>query len=101
MPAGAPTGNQNAAKAKLFYDGLRRALARSGTTVDGGLSKVCDKLVEAALDGQQWAIKEVADRFDGKPAQSLDIGNKPGETFDITNVGLTPLKRVSSDNTDS
>ena len=70
---GAPIGNQNAAKAKRFYDGLSRALARKGKTVDGGLNKVCDQLVEAAVNGEQWAIKEVADRIDGRPAQSLTV----------------------------
>ena len=97
MESGGQPGNNNAAKAKQFYDGLRRALARSGKTVDGGLNKVCDQLVLAALDGQQWAIKEVADRIDGRPAQSLDVGNKPGETFDVTSYGLIPLKRASTD----
>lgn len=73
MPAGAPQGNHNAAKGKLYNDALRRALARAGKTVDGGLNKVCDQLVTAALAGEQWAIKEVADRIDGKAAQSMDV----------------------------
>ena len=70
MESGGQPGNKNAAKAKLFYDGLKRALARSGKTVDGGLNKVCDQLVQAAINGEQWAIKEVADRIDGKPSQT-------------------------------
>jgi hypothetical protein len=73
MPAGAPEGNQNAVKGALYNSALKRALARSGKTVDGGLNKVCDQLVKAALNGEQWAIKEVADRIDGKAAQTMDL----------------------------
>lgn len=68
--AGAPKGNTNASKGKAFYSALRRALARKGKTVDGGLNKVAGQLVAAALNGEQWAIKEIADRIDGKPAQT-------------------------------
>ena len=61
----------NAAKNKgIYQSALKRALARSKGNVDGGLNAVADKLVEAALEGEQWAIKEIADRIDGKPAQT-------------------------------
>ena len=71
----APLGNKNAAKAKKFRDALSRALARAGDTVDGGLNKVTDQLVTAAIRGEAWAIKEVRDTMDGKPAQAL-IGDE-------------------------
>jgi hypothetical protein len=82
--AGAPTGNKNAVNAKLFQDALKRALARSSKSVDGGLNKVCDQLVKAALDGEQWAIKEVGDRIDGKPAQALIHGSDPENPLTVT-----------------
>jgi len=34
----------------------------------GGLRKVADVLVKEAHKGEAWAIKEIADRLDGKPA---------------------------------
>ena len=68
--AGAPKGNTNAAKGKAYNDALRRALARAGGSVDKGLNKITDQLVKAAIEGEQWAIREVADRIDGKPAQT-------------------------------
>ena len=71
--AGAPKGNTNAVKGKLFHDSLKRALARSNKTVDGGLNKVCDQLVQAAQKGEQWAVQMVADRMDGKAAQQIDM----------------------------
>lgn len=73
--AGAPEGNQNAKKGKLFESALKRALARAGANVDGGLNDLCDQLVAAGMNGEQWAIKEIADRIDGKPAQSVYVGD--------------------------
>lgn len=62
----APKGNKNAAKGKQFQDALRRALNADGRE---GLKNIATKLVDAAEAGEGWAIKEVADRLDGKPAQ--------------------------------
>ena len=67
MPA--PKGNKNAVKGKAFYEALRKQLARSGGTVDKGLLKVAGVLLDAALEGEQWAVQEIANRIDGKPAQ--------------------------------
>ena len=70
----APVGNQNAKKGKEFEGALRRALARAGDNVDNGLDKVADKLVTHGMAGEQWAVKEIADRLDGKPKQAIDHG---------------------------
>jgi len=40
------------------------------------LRRIAEKLVEAALDGQSWAIQQVADRIDGKPAQESTVNIK-------------------------
>lgn len=70
--AGAPLGNQNAKNAKRWQQAIRRALARaSGQTVDAGLDQLADKVVAAALAGERWAIEEVGNREDGKPAQTI------------------------------
>ena len=81
--AGAPLGNKNAAKAKEFEGALRRALARKGGTVGGGLDSIADKLVTAADAGEQWAVREVGDRLDGKPGQSLVLGGDPENPLKI------------------
>ena len=70
--AGAPIGNRNAVKNKLWAETLRRAIAQdSGDRV----RKAAEKLLDSAAQGEQWAIKELADRLDGKPMQSgsLDL----------------------------
>lgn len=72
--AGAPTGNQNARKAKIWQQAIKRALARKvNSTVDAGLDSLADKLVEAGLNGDQWALIEIGNRMDGRPAQEVDI----------------------------
>ena len=91
MAGGAPVGNKNAVNAKLFQDALKRALARSGKNVDGGLNKVCDQLVKAAVNGEQWAVKEIADRIDGKPAQSINHGGQEGSPIEVREVVIRPL----------
>lgn len=68
---GAPVGNQNAKNAKRWQYALRRALARAEGTIDSGLDKIADKVVTAAIAGEQWAIKEIGEREDGKPAQVI------------------------------
>lgn len=71
----AQEGNKNALNKGEFRNALRRALARkSEKSVAEGLNQVTDKLVEAAVAGEQWAIKEIADRMDGRPAQSVSVG---------------------------
>lgn len=77
---GAPLGNQNARKAKVWSEALKRALARySGSSVDAGLDKLADRLVKAAAEGDQdaWHLitEKIGDRLEGKPAQAIIGGN--------------------------
>jgi len=80
--AGAPQGNQNAKVGREWREALRRAMAHKA---DGDyrntLLKIASGVVDKALEGDKDAWREIADREDGKPAASLDIGNKDGEPF--------------------
>jgi hypothetical protein len=69
----APIGNQNAKNAKRWQYALRRALARAEGTIDSGLDKIADKVVAAAIAGERWAVEEVGNREDGKPAQAVAV----------------------------
>lgn len=64
--AGAPIGNKNACKGKVWADALHRAIAQ-----DQGkrVRLAAEKLLDEASRGQQWAIRELADRLDGRPRQ--------------------------------
>ena len=71
---GAPLGNQNA-KGRIFNDALRRAVAQD----DGKrLRATAETLLTLASEGEAWAVRELADRLDGKVAQSLALTGEDG-----------------------
>ena len=65
---GAPKGNNNAAKGKRLSAVLQKRLAERDEE-----ESLMNVLIDKALDGDMPAIKEVFDRIDGKPKQSVDI----------------------------
>lgn len=72
--AGAPEGNQNAKKGKDWTQAIRKALAHySGEGATKGMEMLASELVTAASKGDAWALKEIGDRIEGKPGQSIDM----------------------------
>lgn len=66
-------GHQHGAKSRLFDGALRRAIAQD----DGGrLRAAAEKLLTLAAAGEAWAIKELADRLDGKAQQNVSVERK-------------------------
>jgi hypothetical protein len=72
---GAPLGNQNGKKGKLFFDALRVALVQEDRKK---LRKITEKLIEAAENGDAWAVKEIMDRMDGKPVNTTELSGVDG-----------------------
>ena len=68
--SGGQPGNNNAAKGKMWTDAIKRALARRSDTVEGGLNDLADTFIEAVANGDAWAMRELGDRLEGKPAQT-------------------------------
>lgn len=64
---GAPKGNDNAARGKKWKDAIHKALAKD----KNALERVAKKLIAAAEEGKIDAIRELGDRLDGKPSQSI------------------------------
>lgn len=84
---GAPIGNQNAKKAKRWQKAIERALARAANSnVDAGLDKAADIFVQAVYAGDQWAMKELGDRLDGKPAQV--IAGDPDNPLEVKGIAV-------------
>jgi hypothetical protein len=55
-------------KEKLWHATLHRACVQD----DGNrVRKAVEQLLDLAAAGEQWAIKELADRLDGRPAQMI------------------------------
>ncbi len=96
---GAPEGNQNARKAKIWEQAIKRALARySGSTVDAGLDILADRLVKAAVEHEDHSaaaqiMDKIGDRLDGKPAQAIVGGDSDDPP--ITIKGIIELVKPS------
>lgn len=78
---GAPLGNQNAAKAKRWQAAIERALERRATgqprptdvsQLIAGLDLAADEFVARMLEDKDLGyFKELGDRLDGKPKQTI------------------------------
>jgi len=86
--AGAPIGNQNAAKGRLWNDALRMAIAQDDRA---RVRKAVEKLLDLASEGEPWAIKELADRLDGKPVQQTVLENSDGTPL-LAGIQVTFVK---------
>jgi len=81
--AGAPIGNRNAHKGRIWNDALRRVIAQ-----DKGdrLRASIEQLLNLASNGEPWAIKELADRLDGRPKQ---VNYLEAENAELTAIKVT------------
>jgi hypothetical protein len=78
----APSGNSNARKGKEWFDALRKACIQRDS-----LPKIAEALLTKAEAGEGWAIQEVANRFDGKPAQAVELTGEGGGPVVIQATG--------------
>ncbi len=71
--AGAPKGNDNNKKGKVWSEALRKHVVQN--RLMPGLAK---KLVDMALDGDMVAMKELGDRLEGKCHQTVGGDGEDG-----------------------
>lgn len=71
--AGAPKGNQNAAKAKVWTAAIERALERRKPANERikAIDELADKILDAGFSGDLAALKEIGDRLEGKPTATV------------------------------
>lgn len=69
--AGAPLGNQNAAKGKIWQAAIMRALEKRGSERKAAIDDLAERLLAKADEGDISALKELGDRLEGKPAQAI------------------------------
>lgn len=96
---GAPKGNHNARKGRLWREALNQELAQ--LTVNGkmagsvmaGLRAIAKRVVSDALAGNYNAINEIANRQDGKPAQALQLTGEDGGPVEVAQISDLELAR--------
>jgi HPt (histidine-containing phosphotransfer) domain-containing protein len=65
-------GNTYATRKGMWQNALRIAMRADPQAV----TRIAKKLLKMAENGEGWAIKELADRLDGRPAQDVNIGGQ-------------------------
>ena len=71
-------GNQHGAKSRLFERYLHRAIVQDKAV---RLRNAAERLLDAASEGQPWAIQFLALKLDGPPLPKADMGEG---SFSIT-----------------
>jgi len=85
--SGGQPGNNNAGKNKPFWRAIDRAIAQD----DGKrLRDAAEKLLDLASQGEQWAVKELADRIDGKAHQSISADVTADLTVQVVRFSDVP-----------
>ena len=86
--SGNPLG---ATKERKFYAALTRSmLADDGKKVRAA----AEQLLDQAAAGEPWAIKELADRLDGRPAQAI-IGDSENPLLIISRIERAIIDSVA------
>lgn len=78
---GGQPGNQNARKSKPFLAMLNKLLTDDDLNKPEGkrrLMRAGNQLLNQAAAGEEWAIKELANRLDGKAIQGVAMVNPDG-----------------------
>jgi hypothetical protein len=93
---GAPLGNQNGARAKVWRAAIERALERRSQSRADGIKEIdalADQLIALVAKGDITAIKEFGDRIDGKPAQAIIGGGADDPAIKVVGrIELVELK---------
>lgn len=89
----AAIGNQYAAKSKRWTAAIDRAIAKR-SKLEGieALDTLAEKLLAKVDEGDVSAIKELGDRLEGKPAQSVMLTGDPDHPLQIVERRVVKAK---------
>jgi hypothetical protein len=95
--AGAPLGNRNAAKGKVWHAAILRALDKRGAGDRvKALDELAAKLLELVATGDLAALKEFGDRLDGKPAQVI-VGDDDAPPIRVEKIERVLIRANAED----
>lgn len=95
---GGQAGNQNAVRAKRWRESILRALSRKSGTIETGLDAAATKLVNLAIDdGDKWALEEIGNRIDGRPAQSIIGGDEDDPPIRVEKIERVLIRADAAD----
>lgn len=87
-------------KEKLFYDALIQSLKSAKAENKYDLMTIAEGLLTLAASGDIQAIKEVANRLDGTPAQTMDMNvNDNRQPRELSDADLADIATGSGDGT--
>ena len=90
MDSGGQPGNQNALKAKRWYQAIDRALEkRSKAEGIEELDRLAEKFLDEVEASGMTGFKELGDRLDGKPPQTTTLTGDSDHPLVVTGVTLT------------
>ena len=93
--SGNPLGR---ASEKLFTDAIRKAaLTVDKATKRRKLELIAEKLVEKAIEGDNWCIGHVGDRLDGKPKERQEHAGLMDHAIRIIWPGMPPIGNEGGD----
>jgi hypothetical protein len=69
MGRGAPKGNRNAAKPRLWEAAMAHEIAKERSR----LYRIAEKVLQLAEEGEPWAVTEVRNTLDGKPTEHVQV----------------------------
>ena len=81
---GAPAGNQNALKSRLFHDVMRKAVVQDDRK---RLEKGVEMLLDLASEGDINALTMIRDTLDGKPKQQTEVTGADGAPL-VTSIAV-------------
>ncbi len=81
---GAPIGNQNGVKSRLFHDVMRKAVIQDDRK---RLEQGVQQLLDLAAEGDLNALTMIRDTLDGKPKQQTEVTGADGAPL-VTSIAV-------------
>ncbi len=84
-------------KTKPWTDALREAVNKAVEGEDKtALELIAERVIDEAVKGDMAAVKEIANRLEGRPPASITIKGDPDEPFTVEPASLEKWKQLAA-----